>query len=169
MDVRRKVEKAERLYERYKEMLLNNPKIRSLLEKLSKAIDSTWSYMRKTGISEICRQCALETGSCCKRWVEDKFDEYTLLINLLLGVKLPKSRFREDSCFFLGPNGCLLKAREVICVTFLCDKILKKIGEKEKEFQRIAGVELELQFILREEIIKVLMANKNKNKKLINK
>ena len=157
MDIKQKIEKAERLYVRYKETLLNNTEINYLLEKLSKAIDSTWSYMRKVGITEICRECALETGSCCKRWVEDRFDEYTLLINLLLGVKLPKNRFREDSCFFLGPNGCLLKARDVICVTFLCDRILKKIGDKEKEFQRIAGVELETQFILREKIIKLLL------------
>ncbi|HIP25282.1 MAG TPA: hypothetical protein EYG81_02280 [Archaeoglobus profundus] len=157
MDIKQKIEKAEKLYIRYKETLLNNTEISYLLEKLSKAIDSTWSYMREVGITEICRECALETGSCCKRWVEDKFDEYTLLINLLLGVKLPKNRFREDSCFFLGPNGCLLKARDVICVTFLCERILKKIGDKEKEFQRIAGEELETQFILREKIIKLLL------------
>ncbi|HIP58101.1 MAG TPA: hypothetical protein EYH00_02195 [Archaeoglobus profundus] len=157
MDIKQKIEKAEKLYIRYKETLLNNTEINYLLKKLSKAIDSTWSYMREVGITEICRECALETGSCCKRWVEDKFDEYTLLINLLLGVKLPKNRFREDSCFFLGPNGCLLKARDVICVTFLCERILKKIGDKEKEFQRIAGEELETQFILREKIIKLLL------------
>jgi hypothetical protein len=139
MDIEKKISKAERIYARFKDELLNDDEIRTLLDKLNSAIESTWRFMRELGITEICKECALETGSCCKRWVEDRFDVATLLINLLLGVELPKKRYKEDGCFFVGEKGCRLKAREVICVTFLCDRILKHIGEKETELQTIAG------------------------------
>ncbi len=154
MSVEERIKRAEELYRKYGHVLLRDDEIRDLLSKLNFAIERTWDYMRKIGVTEVCRQCALETGSCCKRWVEDEHDEYILLINLLLGVKLPKKRYKEDGCFFVGENGCRIKAREVICVTFLCDRVIKKIGEKEKELQRIAGEELEIGFVLQEKIKK---------------
>lgn len=152
VDVLKRIERAEELYKKYRYKLLQDDEIRNLLDKLNYAIERTWEYMRKVGVTEICRQCAMETGSCCKRWVEDKYDEYLLLINLLLGVELPKERYKEDGCFFVGPNGCRLRAREVICVSFLCDKIINEIGKKEVELQTIAGNELETLFILKDRI-----------------
>ena len=108
------------------------------LRKLNEAIDATWKFMRSVGITEVCRLCALETGSCCKRWVEDIYDEVILLINLLLGVDLPKRRYRDDLCIFCGENGCMLRARESACVTYLCDRIdVDRI-----EFNKVASVEL---------------------------
>jgi hypothetical protein len=108
--------------------------------------------MRELGVTDICRQCALETGSCCKKGIEEVYDETTLLINLLLGVELPKERYKDDGCFFLGKNGCLLRAREGICVTYLCDRILKHIGERKAELHKLAGKELGLLSVLKVKI-----------------
>ncbi len=153
MRVEERIMKAEEIYEKFGKVLLEDGEIRDLIKKLDSAIDRTKEYMRRIGVTEICRQCALETGSCCKRWVEDEHDVSILLINLLLGVELPKERYREDLCFFCGEKGCRIKAREVICVTFLCDRIRERIGlEKEIELQKIAGEELELCFVLQEKI-----------------
>ena len=152
MDVVKRIEKAKRHYDMYGEKLKSDERIVELLNRLERAIERTWKYMREIGVTEVCRRCALEMGSCCKRWVEDFYDVDILLINLLLGVKLPEKRYREDLCFFCGENGCRLKAREVICVNFLCDRVLERIGEKEIELQKIAGEELETCFILQDEI-----------------
>ncbi len=153
MSVEERIIKAEEIYRRFGSVLLGDEEIRYLLKKLDEAIDRTKECMRRLGITEICRECALETGSCCKRWVEEEHDVSILLINLLLGVELPKERYRDDLCFFCGEKGCRIKAREVICVTFLCDRIKERIGlEKEIELQRIAGEELELCFKLQEKI-----------------
>jgi len=157
MNVEERIKRAEELYRRYGRALLQDDEIRNLLNKLNFAIERTRDYMRKIGVTEVCRRCALETGSCCKRWVEDEHDEYILLINLLLGVKLPKKRYKEDGCFFVGKNGCRIKAREVICVTFLCDRVINKIGRREIELQKIAGEELETGFILQEKIKRKIM------------
>lgn len=157
MDVVERIERAKRLFETYGEHLLRDEELSSLLRELSDAIEDTRDFMRRIGLTEICRRCAFEIGSCCKRWVEDEYDEIILLINLLMGVELPKKRYRENLCFFCGENGCRLKAREVICVNFLCDRAKEGIGfENEVELQRIEGRELELCFRAREKVRELL-------------
>ena len=61
------------------------------------------------------------------------------------------------SCYLLGENGCLLRAREVICVNYLCSRIYSNI-EKEKliHLQRTAGNELNSLFLLEQYIKKKL-------------
>jgi hypothetical protein len=61
------------------------------------------------------------------------------------------------SCYLLGENGCLLRAREVICVNYLCDRIYRNIGkEKLIHLQRTAGNELNSLFLLEQSIKKRL-------------
>jgi len=151
-----KIVQVERKYAVLGNIMLNDAEIRHLLNKLDSAIKSTRKYMQEIGVTEVCRECALQGKSCCKKWVENEYDEVILLINRLLGVDLPTKRFDPKGCFFVGPNGCVLKAREVICVDFLCEKILKHIGKKEIQLQIIAGEELETLFTLREKVTKVI-------------
>ena len=65
--------------------------------------------------------------------------------------------YDTTSCYLLGENGCLLRAREVICVNYLCGRIYRNI-EKEKliHLQRTAGNELNSLFLLEEYIKKRL-------------
>jgi len=78
---------------------------------------------------------------------------------------LPKERYKEDGCFFVGERGCRLRAREVICVNFLCERVKRRIGlEGEIELQRVAGDELETLFRLKELIRRRLDSLYNKSK-----
>jgi hypothetical protein len=151
-----RIVRAERLYSAFGNALLKDARIRKLLSKLDSAIKATREYMLEIGVVDVCRECALQGNVCCKKWVENEYDEVILLINRLMGVNLPKKRFKPDCCFFLSPNGCVLKAREVICVEFLCEKILKRIGNKEIQLRAIAGEELETLFILQEIVKKAI-------------
>ncbi len=136
---------------------LNADEIKDDLQMLEMAIEETWRYMREIGVTDICKRCAEEMGSCCKEWVEDEVDDVMILMNMLMGVKIPERRYKEGFCYFLSDRGCTLKVRPVICVNFLCKKITEKIGfEREKKLQEIAGRELELGFIVREKILKML-------------
>jgi hypothetical protein len=94
-----------------------------------------------------------EGGSCCGAGLENRYGAGLLLINLLLQTTLPQARYDENSCYFLGEKGCLLKARHAICVNYICSKISHELDPvllgllREKE-----GVELEAVFRLNEKI-----------------
>ena len=150
MRIEEKIELAKAIYDEYGEVLKS--KYCEILRRLDQAIGRTWDYMRSTGITEICRRCAIETGSCCWRWIEDLYDVETLLINLLLNVELPRERYRENLCLFCGENGCKLRAREGICVTYLCERIdVDRI-----EFNSVCSVELGLMSLLKVRIRRFL-------------
>jgi hypothetical protein len=89
--------------------------------------------------------------------MENKFDTHLLLVNLLLGVSLPEHHLRTDSCYLLTDKGCILKARLVLCIDFLCDKILNALSVEERfSLQKISGEELVAGFRLYDAIKKFL-------------
>jgi hypothetical protein len=152
-----KVAWAEDKYSGLGNKILKDAQVKNLLNKLDAAIKSTYNCMLEVGVVRECTKCALHTGSCCGKGIDDRYDEITLLINRLFGVELPSKRADPESCFFLGPNGCTLKAREVICVNYLCEKILRSIDPKKiNHLQMVVGEELETLFILKERIRKIL-------------
>jgi len=152
-----KIELACHFQTNFGQELLQDKDIRSQLLELDQNIESTWKEMASIGVVRECRNCSEKEGSCCGTGMENSYDEVLLLINLLLGRTLPNQARDSNSCYFLGENGCLLRAREVICVNYLCQQIWRNI-EKEKliHLQRIAGNELKTLFILEEDIKKKL-------------
>lgn len=147
--IKEKIEWAEDTYARFGQKLLEDKQVRDLLRRLEENIESTYRCMDETGVSQECTLCAQKTGSCCGKGIEDKCDKVTLLINLLIGVDLPHEREMEDGCFFQGPNGCKLKAREVICINYLCAPIHEKIDQKGIiRLQEVGGEEIDTLFAL---------------------
>lgn len=153
-----KIERARELFGRHREALKNEEYIRGLMEELEGAIVGTWKMMREKGIVDACCRCDTEEGgSCCGRGIEDKFDALLLLMNLALGVSLPDARERADSCFFLKEDGCSLKVRLVLCVDYLCPKILGWLPHRDLvELQEVSGVELTAGFRLYDAIKRFL-------------
>jgi hypothetical protein len=150
-----KIELAYQLQANFGHDLLQDNEIRSRLLHLDQNIEATWKEMVSIGIVRECRDCAIKEGSCCGSGMENSYDEVLLLINLLLGRTLPSQAYDTTSCYFLGENGCLLRAREVICVNYLCQRISRSI-QKEKliHLQKIAGDELNSLFMLEQHIKK---------------
>lgn len=153
-----KIAWAQHCYKEFGDDLLKEKKLVDLLAHLKAAVVASRREMALTGIEEICRRCDREEGgSCCGAGLENRYDGWLLLINLLLGVKLPKTRQQTDSCFLSGKSGCLLMARHVICINYLCKKItnlfeprtIMKMREKESE-------EVNTLFVLHERIKTVL-------------
>ena len=152
--INKKIAWSETCYQEKGGMLLRDEKTATLLSRLKGAVRASRTAMALAGIADECKECEeREGGSCCGAGLENKYDDTLLLINLLLGIQLPKQRSDPSSCLFLGPEGCLLIARQVICVNYLCKKIenhidpLKIAALREKE-----GVELECLFFLKEHI-----------------
>ncbi len=100
-------------------------KLSNLLSQYKNSIIKSHEIMKQFGVIEICKDCSKNTpgGSCCGKGIEDWYDEYLLLTNLLLGVELNTYRMYPDGCLFLGPYGCTLLARHDFCINYLCTKI----------------------------------------------
>ena len=151
-----KIAWAEKRYHQVMGELLRDQEISSLIDKLKDAIHASRREMVEAGVAKACRDCEeREGGSCCGAGLENRYDGSLLLVNLLMGGKLPRQRYDPSSCFFLGAQGCLLLARHVICVNYLCKKITERIdAEKMAALQEKEGAELEYLFHLQEKIKK---------------
>ncbi|MFH1703529.1 MAG: hypothetical protein ABIB41_08905 [Nitrospirota bacterium] len=152
-----KIALAYQLQTNFGHDLLQDNEIRCQLLQLDQNIEATWNEMVSNGVVRECSDCAVKEGSCCGAGMENSYDEVLLLINLLIGRTLPSQAYDTTSCYLLGENGCLLRAREVICVNYLCQRISRSI-QKEKliHLQKIAGEELNTLFMLEEDIKKGL-------------
>ena len=153
-----KIAWAETSYQEFKEHFLRDKVIRDGLKGLKDAILFSHREMGEIGIARICTECeGREGGSCCGAGLENRYDGWLLLINLLLNQKFPDTRHDGKSCFFLGETGCLLYARHVICVNYLCKKITTRIDpQKISRLREKEGRELERLFFLHEEVKRVL-------------
>ncbi|MFC1532729.1 hypothetical protein ACFL7M_05110 [Thermodesulfobacteriota bacterium] len=156
--IEEKISWAERFYQSKKDQLLGDGIIDNLLIRLKKAVHASRGSMAEAGVECECRRCEdREGGSCCGIGLENKYSDTLLLINLLLDLDLPRRRHDPQGCYFLGEAGCLLLARHVICVNYLCKKITAWVDpEKIAKLREKEGIELELLFFLNERIKTVL-------------
>jgi hypothetical protein len=149
---------ASRIFRRFKDHLAADSTSAGLLSRLRSATEASSARMLDSGLVQTCAECeTLEGGSCCGRGLEDHYDGYLLLINLLLGVNLPAERRDPRSCYFLGLKGCVLSARHVLCVNYLCRKATDRIDSKALALLReLEGVQLEALFLLHERVRKLV-------------
>lgn len=155
--VKDKVLWAETCFKSAGAFFLAQSEIGALLNQFKSAAEASSRAMADTGIVALCRACDEEEGgSCCGKGLENRYDAWLLLINRLLGVQLPHERQHADGCYFLGDQGCLLTARDVICINYVCQKITRKVAPSVlNDLREIEGEEINLLFRLNETIKKV--------------
>jgi hypothetical protein len=153
-----KISWAADSYQKYRNVLTGDKEIRHLIEKFHFASSESLHEMIKIGLVDECRKCEEdEGGACCGKGIENRYSGTLLLINLMLGVKLPERAFDPKSCFFLGTKGCSLSARHVICINYICKKITDRIPIQEINLLREKeGTELDILFSLNEKVKYVL-------------
>jgi hypothetical protein len=156
-----KIEQTHELYSACGDSLRQNRSVRTLLNTLQECIENTKDSMLKFGVVAECKHCEeQEGGSCCGTGIENKYDVELLLVNLLLEASLRDQQPGQNSCYFLGEKGCTLRARHVLCVNYICEKLQKKLTREQLiELQTCAGEELDTLFILHEVIKKRLRAS----------
>jgi hypothetical protein len=124
----------------------------TLLGELDLHIEATQSAMVKAGIVKECADCAVNgEGTCCGVRTGYKYGSVLLLINLLLGGTLPSAPTDIHVCHFLTKQGCALRARHVICVNFVCQRLRDVIPHNLLcNVQAIASGEIDTLFCLEE-------------------
>lgn len=156
LSIEEKIKTTRKLYDSWAGQLKREPRIHELIYKLEQCLDNSRAAMLELGIVETCKHCDEgDGGSCCGTGLENKFDTFLLLMNLLLGVSLPQRHQRPDSCYLLSNKGCTLKVRLVLCVDFLCPTILNTISHGDLiRLQQVSGDELTTGFLLYDAIKK---------------
>ena len=154
---------AGKLYDRFGKALNEDVGYTSLLERLCKGIDHTRRTMHELGVVAECADCAVHgEGTCCSMPTGYKCDRVLLLINLLMGVTLPVKDVDPSLCYFLTPQGCMLKARPVICVNFICRRLTTALPASSLILlQQVAGEELSALFLLEEYLKKKIPSERD--------
>jgi hypothetical protein len=155
-DVAREVHRAHSLQRTFGQALLQDEKVRALLVQLDEHIEATQKALVDVGIVNECADCAVNgDGTCCGKRTGYKYSSVLLLVNLLLGRSLPIQLQDPTSCYFLTREGCVLRARHVICVNFLCPRLRRNIPQQMLiHMQDVAGQELDTLFTVEEYIKK---------------
>ena len=156
--IEEKIAMAQDLFRNWGDALRQDTTVGSLLESLRQRIELSGKAMVEVGVVAACRHCEeVEGGSCCGAGIENKYDPVLLALNLLLGVGLPDERGIDGSCFFLGPEGCTLRIRHILCVNHLCLPVQKMLGmEGLVRVQNTIGEEMDTTFLLEETVRKYI-------------
>jgi hypothetical protein len=161
MDIGEKIQVARDLCARWSEALRNDPAVARGIEELRALSGASREVSIRSGIVELCRRCDEEEGgSCCGAGIENRYTPEMLLINMLMGVEgrvwdlpggdqTPVASQKGRSCRFLGECGCLLAARDIICINYLCAKAREELPPEElAALQETTGREMEAVFAL---------------------
>ena len=156
--VEEKISWAKACFDRERSRLLRDHRLVELLESLRTAVQRSRERMHCAGVVDCCKVCEeKEGGSCCGAGLEKHYSGILLLINLLLGVTFPLDREQPCNCFFLSPTGCLLLARHVLCINYVCDKITSRIKpEALADLREAEGEEILLLFQVNETLRKLV-------------
>ncbi len=156
MRIGEKIAIARELHARRADSLLREPAVATGLRDLAARTEASRLASIEAGVSEVCRRCDEEEGgSCCGAGLEDRYTPEMLLLNLMMGTSLPDSGRSANSCHFLGDRGCVLVARDIICINYLCARLCSGISEERLiRLRETTGFEMEAVFVLHDRIRK---------------
>lgn len=141
--IENEIEQAKRIFDTNQETLSSCLILTNQLKRYRTAIERTTRTMKEIAMISGCTECAKKTGSCCFREIEAGYDHVLLLINLMIGIRLPQRREIEGNCYFLGKRGCKLVARDSFCINYICNDLKHSLGRSTvSNFSAIAGEEI---------------------------
>ena len=146
-----KISMARALFDRKGALLASDNTVRALVAQYDSALTDTFSCMKELELGALCFRCATSSqgGGCCGRGIDEWYDHYLIIMNLMLGVTLPEKRHDPSGCFFLGPSGCTIRARYHFCVNYLCHRIHENRGRDElSRLAAVSGRELYISWLL---------------------
>ena len=129
--IEEKIQVARELYELWGEGLREDEEIAPLLEEYRQAVEASNRTLEEAGTYKECYVCSVIDGKgCCRTGLENECTVLILLLNLLLGVEFPREREVSGGCFFVGPRGCKIFARPMLCRDYFCIRHYQKVPEE---------------------------------------
>jgi len=131
-DISAHVSKANEVYGLLGGEIWAHPELAGLLAKFKEQLHATNQLFADLDVAADCASCCdRDQGPCCFDGAQGWYDLRLLLINLLLGVKVPERPELVDDCWFNSPTGCKLLAKESICLNFFCPDIQERLAADE--------------------------------------
>lgn len=122
------------LHRRWRPQFIIHAPLQEALRALRLTATTLTLHMRSMDMDQLCRHCATRPGGgCCSALMADNTDALQILINLLLGVVVEQRPHKEDTCCFLGEQGCLFLAKPHFCLNYNCSHIRTKARDGEME------------------------------------
>ena len=149
------------LFEKIRTRLERDRVFNDLLVELRKGLEESEKAYRETGAYRLCGECArVSPHTCCGEDLELEVSRELLLVNRFLKAKIPSKRNFSGACFFLGPRGCTLLARPIICRNFFCPWFKERFSlESLKYLQIIQEREAIAQFKLLDYLKTILLSS----------
>ncbi|WP_022852386.1 hypothetical protein [Thermodesulfatator atlanticus] len=130
--IEEKIQTAQEIFIIWGEDLKKDALIKALLPRYEKAVNASNKAMEEAGTFKECYVCSvIDKKGCCKIGLENECSVLILLLNLLFDVKFPEEREVPGRCFFVGPVGCKIFARPMLCRDYFCLRLQKMLSEKE--------------------------------------
>jgi hypothetical protein len=149
--INEKISETKNFFQEKRVLLKKNYAVMKQLIDLKEYINASKIERISSGVAQICEECGRLKKDCCGKGIELRYSKELLIINMLLGVDLPETYLFSDKCYFLTNKGCLLLARDVFCVNYLCKSIRDSISiERFKKLQELEEKELQTCFKLQE-------------------
>jgi len=119
-----RIERARELYGRHGRRLRERVVGEARLDELDRLAAEVEARMREVGIERLCAECGREfDGACCTAHISEQSDALQLLLNLMLGCEVETFECGPDACRFLGPGGCSVQLKPMICINHLCPEL----------------------------------------------
>ncbi|MGE4560746.1 MAG: hypothetical protein AB7E77_11115 [Desulfobulbus sp.] len=120
-----KLSQAQLLFERFRDGRLIEASLSRELGQLQRECQGLSDQMEAMALGHLCSGCAARPGGgCCSAYMADNTDSLQILINLLLGVRVSRREPEDSECCFLGPTGCLFRAKPIFCLNYNCSRIV---------------------------------------------
>lgn len=142
--IKQRIDRAKCFFACYGWELMAEESFQNLVAAYRTAIENSWRLMRECGVTVCCSACAAhDPAGCCGNGVEDWYDEWLLIENLMLGCTIDRPRSIQEGCLFVGPKGCRLLARHQFCLNFLCPTLVDSIEPVQvRRLLSVSGAEL---------------------------
>lgn len=142
--IEQRIGRTKEFFARYGRELMAEEISQNLAAAYRTAIENSWRLMRETGVTAFCSACAArDPAGCCGNGVEEWYDEWLLIANLMLGCTIDRPRSIPQGCLFVGAQGCRLLARHQFCLNFLCPTIVDSVEPaRVRQLRSVSGAEL---------------------------
>lgn len=155
LSIKEKVTAARRLKDRWGESLRSEDGFEGAMTSLVARSEAVAGQMAILQMGAHCRVCASRPGGgCCSEYMGGETDELQILLNFVAGVDIRMVAHLDDTCAFLGNDGCQFLFKPMFCLNYLCQGIRHRSDPQSlRHLELLTGRLLQRQYALEQYLL----------------